>query len=118
MRRVVVLALTLIVLARTSLAADYSISLNVKESALITLAGVTAAYAVDTSIAEASPLRGAVSLTGLAPGSTQVMVVTTTGTKTIAGEFAGELPAGRYRVLVTFDLGSQTVTRAAEVEVR
>jgi hypothetical protein len=37
---------------------------------------------------------------------------------TIAGEYAGELPAGKYRVLLTFDLGTQSVTRSAEVEVR
>ncbi|MEA2571662.1 MAG: hypothetical protein QOI24_3663 [Acidobacteriota bacterium] len=37
---------------------------------------------------------------------------------TIAGEYAGELPAGKYRVLLTFDLGTQSVTRSAEVVVR
>jgi hypothetical protein len=37
---------------------------------------------------------------------------------TIAGEYAGELPAGRYRVMLTFDLGQNTVTRTAEVDVR
>jgi hypothetical protein len=37
---------------------------------------------------------------------------------TISGEYAGELPAGRYRVLLTFDIGEQSVTRSAEVVVR
>jgi len=36
---------------------------------------------------------------------------------TISGEYAGELPAGRYRVLLSFDLGAETVTRSAEVIV-
>jgi hypothetical protein len=36
----------------------------------------------------------------------------------VTGEYAGELPAGRYRVLLTFDLGGQSVTREADLEVR
>lgn len=37
---------------------------------------------------------------------------------TISGEYAGELPAGRYRVLLSFDLGAETLTRSAEVVVQ
>lgn len=40
-------------------------------------------------------------------------------TATIAGEFAGDLAPGNYRVLVTYDFeGRKTVTAAAETSIR
>lgn len=39
-------------------------------------------------------------------------------TASLNGEYAGDLARGRYRVLVTCDLGGKSVTKSAEVEVR
>ena len=36
----------------------------------------------------------------------------------VNGEYAGDLPPGRYRVLLTMDLSGKSMTRTAEMEVR
>ena len=85
MNRPVAFAVAAVVLfAGAAFAADYSITVGVGESTVVELPGVTAAYALDPSIADASPARGAVTLIGRAGGTTQVVVVTATGTRTIA----------------------------------
>lgn len=37
---------------------------------------------------------------------------------TLSGEYAGELRPGHYRVVITCDLGTKTLTNSAEVDVR
>jgi hypothetical protein len=41
-----------------------------------------------------------------------------TETATLHGEYAGDLPRGHYRLLLTCDLGGRTITKSAEVDVR
>jgi uncharacterized protein (DUF2141 family) len=48
------------------------------------VAGATAAYSLDSSIAEASAVNGIVEILGKGPGSTNVIVVTSAGVQTIA----------------------------------
>lgn len=50
----------------------------------LSVAGATAAYSLDASIVEASAINGVVTVTGKAPGSTNVVVVTAAGVQTVA----------------------------------
>jgi hypothetical protein len=70
-------------IASAASAADYTLKIDVAETASIDVAGATAAYAIDPTIANAAPARGGVSIIGRAAGSTQVVVVTAAGTRTI-----------------------------------
>ena len=70
-------------LAAVALAQDPERStLRVDETQTIEIPGATAAYAIDPNIADATVTRpGVVSVTGHAAGTTQVIAVTATGTK-------------------------------------
>ncbi|HKO02098.1 MAG TPA: pilus assembly protein N-terminal domain-containing protein, partial [Thermoanaerobaculia bacterium] len=83
MKQRLAFAAIVLAIASAALAADYTIAIAVGESTTIDLAGATAAYAIDPTIADAAPGRGGVSLVGRAAGSTQVIVVTAAGTRTI-----------------------------------
>jgi len=48
------------------------------------LAGATAAYSLDSNIVDASALNGVVEIQGKAPGSTNIVVVTSAGVQTLA----------------------------------
>ncbi|HXO39652.1 MAG TPA: carboxypeptidase-like regulatory domain-containing protein [Candidatus Acidoferrum sp.] len=48
------------------------------------VAGATAAYSLDSSIADATATNGVVEIVGKAPGSTNIVVVTAAGTQTLA----------------------------------
>ena len=50
----------------------------------IALSGATAAYSLDPAIAEASAENGMVEVTGKAPGSTNIVIVTQSGVQTLA----------------------------------
>jgi hypothetical protein len=49
----------------------------------VALAGATAAYSLDSSIAEASAGNGIIEITGKAPGSTNIVIVTQSGVQTL-----------------------------------
>lgn len=83
MKQLLATAAIVLAIASSARAADYTIAISVGESTTIDLAGATAAWAIDPAIADASAVRGGVSLAGRAAGSTQVTVVTAAGTRTI-----------------------------------
>src|SRR5205085_5316343 len=83
MKQRLAFAAIVLAIASAALAADYTIAIAVGESTTIDHAGATAAYAIDSAIADAAPGRGGVSLVGRAAGSTQGIVVTAAGTRTI-----------------------------------
>lgn len=83
MKQQLAMAAIVLAIASSARAADYTIAISVGESTTIELAGATAAWAIDPAIADASAVRGGVSLVGRAAGSTQVTVVTAAGTRTI-----------------------------------
>jgi hypothetical protein len=99
--RTLAIAAILLAIASVAPAADYTLTLAVGESTSIELAGATAAYAIDPLIADASLVRGGVALAARATGSTQIVVVTPAGTRTI---------------LVTVRSRAKSANAAAEVE--
>jgi Carboxypeptidase regulatory-like domain len=60
------------------------LSVGYRKQARLPISGATAAYSLDSSIAEASVSSGAVEISGKGPGSTNVVVVTSAGVQTIA----------------------------------
>jgi hypothetical protein len=68
-------------LAGGALAADLTVTAG--ESRQLLTPAVTAAYAVDGSIAEASSHSGVVTISGKSPGTTRVVIVTMEDTRTI-----------------------------------
>src|SRR6266853_3384531 len=48
------------------------------------VAGATAAYSLDSNIADATAANGVVEIVGKAPGSTNIVVVTSAGAQTLA----------------------------------
>lgn len=50
----------------------------------IAVAGATAAYSLDSSVAEAAAANGVVEISGAGPGATNVVVVTATGVQTLS----------------------------------
>ncbi|MEA2571663.1 MAG: hypothetical protein QOI24_3664 [Acidobacteriota bacterium] len=83
MNRTLAIAAILLAIASVAAAADYTLTIAVGESTAIDLAGATAAYAIDPVIADASLARGGIAVIGRSSGSTQVVVVTPAGTRTI-----------------------------------
>lgn len=83
MKHAAAIGLVILATAIAAAAADYSLTLAVGESTIVDLPGVTAAYAIDATIADASAAHGGVSVTARAAGTTQIVAVTGNGTRTI-----------------------------------
>src|SRR5215472_7790413 len=64
--------------------AQAPLSVSYQKRAQIVISGATAAYSLDSSIVEASAANGVVEITGKAPGTTSVVVVTAAGVQTIS----------------------------------
>lgn len=64
--------------------AQAPLSVSYQKSAQVLITGATAAYSLDASIVEASAANGVVEITGKAPGTTSVVVVTAAGVQTIS----------------------------------
>jgi sporulation related protein/putative type II/III system pilus formation protein len=95
MRRFAVAAVV-VVLARMACADN--VTLRVAETVTIEIAGTTAAYAVDPAIADVTTASGGrVTITGRSAGTTQIIAITSNGTKayliTIAAAAPQRLPA-------------------------
>src|SRR5262249_41186921 len=60
------------------------ISVGYQKQVQINVSGATAAYSLDSSIAEASASAGVVEIAGKAPGSTNIVVVTPAGAQSVA----------------------------------
>lgn len=80
MKRALVLIVA-VLSVREALAADVTVTAG--EARQLLVPGVTAAYAVDGSIAEASPRNGIVTISGKSAGTTRVVLVTMEETRTI-----------------------------------
>ncbi|HWG88895.1 MAG TPA: hypothetical protein VN679_14000, partial [Candidatus Acidoferrales bacterium] len=76
---------SLIVLAALAVAVQGQSPLQVgyQKRIEVALAGATAAYSLDSSIAEASAANGVIEITGKAPGSTNIVIVTQSGVQTL-----------------------------------
>lgn len=61
-----------------------SISVGYQKRIEVSVPGATAAYSLDSSVAEATVSNGIVEIAGTGPGDTNVMVVTATGVQTLA----------------------------------
>jgi hypothetical protein len=95
MRRFAVAAVV-VLLARIACADN--VTLRVAETVTIEIAGTTAAYAVDPAIADVTTASGGrVTITGRSAGTTQIIAITSNGTRayliTIAAAAAQRLPA-------------------------
>jgi hypothetical protein len=91
-----VLGAVIVLVAR--LACADNVTLRVAETVTIEIAGTTAAYAVDPAIADVTTASGGrVTITGRSAGSTQIIAITSSGTRayliTIAAAAAQPLPA-------------------------
>src|SRR6185437_10487096 len=77
---------SLIVLAALAVAVQGQSPLQVgyQKRIEVTLAGATAAYSLDSSIVEAAAANGMVEVTGKAPGSTNIVIVTQSGVQTLS----------------------------------
>jgi hypothetical protein len=64
--------------------AQAPVSVGYQKQVQINVSGATAAYSLDSSIAEASASGGVVEIAGKAPGSTNIVVVTPAGAQTMA----------------------------------
>jgi uncharacterized protein (DUF2141 family) len=60
------------------------LSVGYQKTVQLQVAGATAAYSLDSSIADATATNGVVAVEGKAPGTTNIIVVTQAGTQTIA----------------------------------
>lgn len=67
-----------------SAAAGVPFSVGFQKKIEIPVAGATAAYSLDSSVVEASAANGVVAIQGAGPGSTNVIVVTSTGVQTLS----------------------------------
>jgi Carboxypeptidase regulatory-like domain len=63
---------------------DAPISVGYQKQIQFAVAGATAAYSLDSNIAEASVTGGIIEILGKAPGSTNIVVVTAAGVQTLA----------------------------------
>jgi len=89
------LGLTLLLIALSASADNFTV--RVQETATIEISGVTAAYAIDPSIADVSVLSGGrVTVTGRTAGTTQLIGVTANGTRsfliTVAARVSTQVP--------------------------
>ncbi len=64
--------------------AQSPLSVSYQKRIQLPVAGATAAYSLDSNIAEASATNGVVEILGKAPGSTNIVVVTPAGVQTVA----------------------------------
>ena len=60
------------------------LSVGYQKTLQFSVAGATAAYSLDTNIADATAANGVVEIAGKAPGSTNIVVVTAAGAQTLA----------------------------------
>jgi hypothetical protein len=91
-------AIGAVVVLLARLACADNVTLRVAETVTIEIAGTTAAYAVDPGIADvATASRGRVTISGRSAGTTQIIAITSSGTRayliTIAAAAAQPLPA-------------------------
>ena len=88
------LGLTLLLAALSASAGSFTV--RVQETATIEIPGVTAAYAIDPSIADVTASAGRVTVTGRSAGTTQLIGVTANGTRafliTIAARQSAQVP--------------------------
>lgn len=77
---------SLMVVAALAVAVHGQVPLSVgyQKRIEIPLAGATAAYSLDSSIAEASATNGIIEILGKAPGKTNIIIVTQSGVQTVA----------------------------------
>ena len=73
-----------LLLSAIALHAQVPLSVGYQKKIEISVAGATAAYSLDSSIVEASAANGMVQLDGRAPGTANVVIVTTAGVQTVA----------------------------------
>jgi hypothetical protein len=93
--RAAALALTFCLIALSASAENFTV--RVQETATIEISGVTAAYAIDSSIADVSVSAGGlVTVIGRSAGTTQLIGVTANGTRsfliTVAARIATQVP--------------------------
>jgi carboxypeptidase family protein len=60
------------------------LTVGYQKNMLVPVSGATAAYSLDSSIAEAFAANGVVEITGRSPGTTNIVVVTQSGVQTLA----------------------------------
>jgi hypothetical protein len=72
------------VIAAQGQAPEAPLSVGYQKRILLPVAGATAAYSLDSNIAEASATNGTVEILGKSPGSTNIVVVTAAGVQTLA----------------------------------
>jgi hypothetical protein len=75
------IVLLALLFAATAFAAE-PLTVNIRESIVLQIPGVTAAYAVDGTIADAAAAGGTITIFGRAAGETQIVVVALGGTRT------------------------------------
>ena len=60
------------------------LSVAYQKTLQLPVAGATAAYSLDSNIADATATNGVVEIVGKAPGSTNIVIVTSAGAQTLA----------------------------------
>jgi cell division septation protein DedD len=115
-----------------------SFTVRVQETAIIEIAGATAAYTTNPAIADVTtPAAGRLSVTGHSSGTTQLVVITAGGTQTFLitvaaptlpsavrpeagaplGRYEGRYSSGSERMQNTFDLVTHNGERSSEIHV-
>lgn len=115
-----------------------SFTVRVQETATVEIAGATAAYTTNPAIADVTiPATGRLSVTGHSSGTTQLVVITASGTQTFLitvatptlpsavrpeagaplGRYEGRYSSGAERVQNTFDLVTHDGERSSEFHI-
>src|SRR5258708_12444334 len=81
-----------VLLSATALA-QTPVSVVYQKTLQVAMPGATAAYSLDSSIAEASAQNGIVEIQGRGPGATSVIVVTSAGAQTLSVTVAQPPPS-------------------------
>ncbi|HEY7402476.1 MAG TPA: carboxypeptidase regulatory-like domain-containing protein [Candidatus Angelobacter sp.] len=84
MKRCWSLVLLLWAAAAIAVQGEAPVSIEYQKTVEFSAPGATAAYSLDANVVEASATNGVVTMTGKAPGSTNVVIVTPAGVRTIA----------------------------------
>lgn len=103
----VCLTVLLLVAPRLFASTTTAITLTVNESRQIRILGITAAWAVDTTIVDAAVGNGGVTLFGRTAGRTRVMVIGITGENSL--DVVVEAKPNQFAKTNTFATGPQTV---------
>src|ERR1700759_2587494 len=67
----------------TALQGQSPLSVGYQKTMQLPVAGATAAYSLDSSIAEATAANGVVEISGKGPGTTNIIIVTPAGAQTL-----------------------------------